>query len=98
MFAHFSNGKTGSYRLRCVADRKSNPPRSIFHRHRAETFCLVRIDRVTCTVTLFHLVGLNVSKENEISYVEVDDRDTRIEVHYYHKGGGKMLDYKRISD
>lgn len=96
--AHFSNHKTGSYRLRCVADRKSNPPRSIFRRHRAESFCLVRVDRVTSAVTLFHLAGLNVSKENEISYVEVDYRDTSVEVHYYHKGGRNMVDYKRISD
>ena len=35
-----------------------------------------------------------MSKENEVSYVEVDDRDTSIEVHYYHKGGRKMLDYR----
>ena len=32
-----------------------------------------------------------MSKENEISYVEVDDRDTSVEVHYYHKGGRKNV-------
>ena len=59
--------------------------------HRAESFCWVRIDGVRSTVTLFHLAGLNLSKQHEISYVEVDDRDTGGELHYYRKRGPKNI-------
>ena len=59
--------------------------------HRAERFCWVRIDGVRSTVTLFHLAGLNLSKQHEISYVEVNDRDTGVELHYYRKRGPKNI-------
>ena len=35
--------------------------------------------------------GLNPPKQHEISYVEVDDRDTGVEMHYYHKRGPKNI-------
>ena len=59
--------------------------------HMAERFCWVRIDGVKSTVTLLYLAGLNLSKQHEISYVEVDDRDTGVELHYYRKRGPKNI-------
>ena len=59
--------------------------------HRAERFCWVRIDGVRSTVTFFHLAGLNLSKQHEISYVEVDDRDNGVELHNYRKRGPKNI-------
>ena len=59
--------------------------------HRAERFCWVRIDGVRSTVTFFHLAGLNRSKQHEISYVEVDDRDNGFELHNYRKRGPKNI-------
>ena len=59
--------------------------------HRAERFCWVRIDGVRSTVTLFHLAGFNLLKQHELSYVEVDGRDTGVELHYYCKRGPKNI-------
>lgn len=59
--------------------------------HRAERFCWVRIDGGRSTVILFHLAGFNLLKQHELSYVEVDGRDTSVELHYYCKRGPKNI-------
>ena len=64
--------------------------------HRAERFCWVRIDEVRSIVTLFHRAGLNLSKQHEISYVQVDERDTGVELHYYRKRGPKIIGLQTV--